>query len=233
MGEGVTTMRSVMRILGLGLVLALMTGCINRPPKPDNPYYAPVEPAPKAAAQPVTGSIYNAATANNIYGDGRAFRVGDIITINLQESTQSSKSSTTSVDKSNATSVGAGTAFGHTVKALGNPLSASLNSSNSFSGKGTSDMSNSLTGNITVTVHEVRPNGTLLVRGEKWLTLNQGDEYLRISGIVRPQDIDESNTVVSTKLADARISYSGTGAVHESNVMGWLARFFINPIWPF
>jgi flagellar L-ring protein precursor FlgH len=79
----------------------------------------------------------------------------------------------------------------------------------------------------------VRPNGNLLVRGEKWLTLNQGDEYIRVSGIIRPQDIDASNTVASTKLADARISYSGTGAVHEANVMGWLARFFISPLWPF
>jgi len=223
-----------MRIIGIALGLTLvLTGCVNSPPKPDNPYYAPVAPAPQPVAQQATGSIYNAATAMNIYGDGRAFRVGDIITIELQESTQSSKSATTTVDKSNDTNVSAGTAFGREVSLFGNPLSASLSSNNAFDSEGTSDMSNSLSGNITVTVHEVRPNGTLLVRGEKWLTLNQGDEYLRISGIVRPQDIDEANTVVSTKLADARISYSGTGAVHESNVMGWLARFFVSPLWPF
>ncbi len=224
-----------MRIAGLlvGLTTLLLAGCVNTPPKPDNPYYAPVTPAPQPVAQPATGSIYNAATAMNIYGDGRAYRVGDIITIELQENTQSSKSASTTVDKTNDTNVSAGTAFGREVALFGNPLSASLSSDNAFDSEGTSDMSNSLNGNITVTVHEVRPNGTLLVRGEKWLTLNQGDEYLRISGIVRPQDIDESNTVVSTKLADARISYSGTGAVHESNVMGWLARFFISPLWPF
>lgn len=220
----------VIVVLGLSLV---MTGCVNTPPKPDNPYYAPVQMAPAANLQPATGSIYNAATAVNLYGDGRAYRVGDIITVELQESTQSSKSSTTTVDKTNNTNVGAGSVLGQDLSAFGNPLSASLSSNNSFDGEGTSDMSNSLSGNITVTVHQVLPNGNLLVRGEKWLTLNQGDEYIRISGLVRPQDIDEANTVASTKMADARITYSGTGAVHESNVMGWLARFFISPLWPF
>ncbi|GGC07737.1 flagellar L-ring protein [Marinobacterium zhoushanense] len=210
-----------------------LTGCVNSPPKPDNPYYAPVPVTPVPNTQPSTGSIYNAATSMNLYGDGRAYRVGDIITVELEESTQSSKSSTTSVDKSSNTNVGVGSVMGQNLSVLGNPLSASLGSDHSFEGDGSSDMSNSLTGSITVTVHEVRPNGNLLVRGEKWLTLNQGDEYIRISGLIRPQDIDQSNTVLSTKLADARITYSGTGAVNDSNVMGWLARFFISPLFPF
>lgn len=219
--------------LGSALVLLVLTGCVSKTPEPDNPYYAPVEATPLPNLQPTTGSIYNAATAVNLYGDGRAFRVGDIITIELDESTESSKSSSTSVEKSNSTEVGAGTVLGQNLSIFGNPLSASLSSDNSFDGEGSSDMSNSLSGNITVTVHEVRPNGTLLVRGEKWLTLNQGDEYIRISGLVRPQDIDDSNTVLSTRLADARITYSGTGAQNDANVMGWLARFFISPLWPF
>ncbi|MBS97796.1 MAG: flagellar basal body L-ring protein FlgH [Oceanospirillaceae bacterium] len=217
----------------IGMATLVLAGCVNKPPKPDNPYYAPVEPAPQPNMQPVTGSIYNAGTAMNLYGDGRAHRVGDIITVELQESTQSSKSSSTAVDKTNSTEVGAGSIMGQNLSVFGNPLSASLGSSSSFAGDGSSDMSNSLSGSITVTVHEVRPNGTLLVRGEKWLTLNQGDEYIRVSGFIRPQDISEANTVPSTKLADARIAYSGTGSVHESNVMGWLARFFISPVWPF
>ncbi len=210
-----------------------LAACVNTPPKPDNPYYAPVEAAPQANLQPVTGSIYNAATAMDLYGDGRAHRVGDIITIALEESTQSSKSSSTQIDKSNSTEVGVGSVFGQNLSAFGNPLSASLGSESAFDGQGDSDMSNSLSGNITVTVHKVLPNGNLLVRGEKWLTLNQGDEYIRVSGLIRPQDIDEANTVASTKLADARIAYSGTGAVQDANVVGWLSRFFISPLWPF
>ncbi|MBR9883887.1 MAG: flagellar basal body L-ring protein FlgH [Oceanospirillales bacterium] len=218
--------------VGVAVILSL-TGCVNSPPKPDNPYYAPVPVTPMPNTQPTTGSIYNAATAMNLYGDGRGYRVGDIITVELEESTQSSKSSSTKVDKTNSTNVGAGSVLGRDLSVLGNPLSASLDSDHAFQGDGSSDMSNSLTGSITVTIHEVRPNGNLLVRGEKWLTLNQGDEYIRISGLIRPQDIDQANTVLSTKLADARITYSGTGAVNDSNVMGWLARFFISPLFPF
>jgi len=71
------------------------------------------------------------------------------------------------------------------------------------------------------------------VRGEKWITLNRGDEYIRISGIIRPEDVSQENTISSTKLANARISYSGTGELAESQSMGWVSRFFNNPLWPF
>ncbi|MEJ2444755.1 MAG: flagellar basal body L-ring protein FlgH [Exilibacterium sp.] len=77
------------------------------------------------------------------------------------------------------------------------------------------------------------PSGNLVVRGEKWMTLNRGEEYIRIRGIVRPEDISQSNTVASTKLANAHISYSGTGSLAESQEMGWLARFFNSAYFPF
>ena len=212
---------------------SLLVGCVNKPVKPDRAYYAPVSPQQYSQPKPVDGSIYNASTSMNLYSDGRAHRVGDIITINLSEQTQSSKSASTSTDKSSNANMPSPTVFGRGLSAFGSALSFDGNSSNTFDGEGTSDMSNSLSGNITVTVHEVLPNGVLVVRGEKWLTLNQGDEYITISGLVRPQDIEEDNTVESTKLADARIAYSGSGEVHNSNVMGWLTKFFISPLWPF
>jgi len=209
----------------------LLTGCVNKAPKPDNPYFAPVEPAAYQPVVPVNGSLFHTSTALNLYGDGRAFRVGDIISVQLEESTQSSKSASTSVDKSSNTAIAGGTAFGRDLAIGSVPLSANFGGGSAFAGDGSSDMSNSLSGQITATVHEVRPNGTLVVKGEKWLTLNQGDEYIRVSGIVRPQDIDASNTISSTRLADARITYSGTGSVHDSNSLGWLAKFFVSPMW--
>ncbi len=210
-----------------------LSGCVNKPVKPDNPYYAPVHPPVTQTVRPVTGSIYSIATSRNIYGDGRATRVGDIITVVLTERTQSSKSAKTSIDKSNEFNLPQPTILGHGLRAFGKPISASMaEASTEFEGEGSSDMSNSLNGNITVTVHDVMPNGTLVVRGEKWLTLNQGEEYIRVSGMVRPQDISQDNSVPSTKLADARIEYAGTGAVSDSNTTGWLARFFISPFWP-
>jgi flagellar L-ring protein precursor FlgH len=226
------TMSKLMRLLPLaGLIL--LSGCVNKPPKPDNPYYAPVQPAQMEPPKPVNGAIYQANAGLDLYSDGRAYRVGDILTVVLTESTQSSKSASTTVDKTNDMSFGAPTVLGRELSVLGNPLSASASTDTAFDSQGDSDMSNSLSGNITVTVHQVLPNGNLLVRGEKWLTLNQGDEYIRISGLVRKQDIGPDNSVESTRLADARIAYSGNGATHDANVMGWLARFFISPLWPF
>ncbi|MBY4675924.1 flagellar basal body L-ring protein FlgH [Marinobacterium arenosum] len=216
------------------MAVLLLSGCVNKPPKPDNPVYAPVRPQALVQPQAVTGSIYNPATSMDLYGEGRARRVGDILTVVLTESTQSSKSAKTEVDKSGSTTLQQPTVLGNAVSIAGNPLSFSLpESTTEFEGEGKSNMSNSLSGNISVTVHEVLPNGTLLVRGEKWLTLNQGDEYIRISGMVRPRDVLADNTVLSTKLADARITYSGTGSVSDSNVMGWVSKFFISPLWPF
>lgn len=215
-------------------VILILGGCTSAVPKPDNPRFAPVRPQAMEAPREVTGSIFNAATSNSLYGDGRAHRVGDIITIVLEESTSSTKSNKTSVDKSNSQSLGSPTVFGVQPTILGKPLSFSSGESDTeFDGEGSSDMSNSLDGNITVTVHEVLPNGLMIVKGEKWLTLNQGDEYIRVSGMIRPQDISSSNTVNSTQLADARITYSGSGALNDSNSMGWLSKFFIGPLWPF
>lgn len=225
-----------MKKLLLGILSAsfVLTGCVQKQVKPNNPEYAPVIPQSLSQPKPINGSIYNSATSINLYGDGRAHRIGDILTVMLEESTSSQKSASTDIEKSGTTSLQQATAFGQPVTAFGKPVSFDLPSSNTeFEGEGSSDMSNNLSGNITVTVHEVMPNGVLLVKGEKWLTLNQGDEYIRISGMVRPQDISSDNTVVSTKLADARIAYSGTGAVHDSNVMGWMSRFFVSAMWPF
>ena len=82
-------------------------------------------------------------------------------------------------------------------------------------------------------VAEVLPNGLLLVQGEKWMNFNRGEEYLRVSGLVRPEDVDAYNSVSSLRLADARISYSGTGELADSNTPSWLSRFFFHPVMPF
>jgi len=102
-----------------------------------------------------------------------------------------------------------------------------------FNSQGQSQQSNSLIGNITVTVIQVYPNGNLLVRGEKAVGLNQGYETIKISGIVRPYDIRADNTVLSTQVADVRVEYRGKGALADANRQGWLSRFFSSVIWPF
>ena len=118
----------------------------------------------------------------------------------------------------------------------GDPNSTILNSLESateFSGGGDSDQSNSLSGTITAVVAKVLPNGLLLVQGEKWFQLNRGEEYVRVSGLIRPEDVSGDNTVSSLRLADARIAYSGTGELAQANTAGWLTRFFLGTVFPF
>jgi flagellar L-ring protein precursor FlgH len=108
-----------------------------------------------------------------------------------------------------------------------------MESANEFKGNGDSAQSNLLEGDITVTVIDVLPNGYLMVRGEKRIGINQGNEYIKVSGIVRPADIDSNNTVLSTRLADPTLVYVGDGPIASANVMGWLAKFFISALMPF
>jgi flagellar L-ring protein FlgH len=112
-------------------------------------------------------------------------------------------------------------------------FSATSNAKRAFDGSGNASQSNQLSGEVAVTVAEVLPNGNLVIQGEKWLGINQGNEFVRIRGIIRPVDISASNTVQSTQVANAQLYYGGTGALQDSNAQGWLSRFFNSPIWPF
>ena len=123
--------------------------------------------------------------------------------------------------------------FGGDVKLFGrNILENDIESQSAFDGEGDSAQSNTLDGDITVSVVGVLPNGNLVVQGEKWITINQGDEYIRLQGIVRPVDISTDNTVLSTKVGNAQIAYGGTGVLADTNRQGWLTRFFSTVIWP-
>jgi flagellar L-ring protein precursor FlgH len=188
-------------------------------------------PAPEARTD---GAIYQAGRGMELFADLKARHVGDLLTIKLTESTNATKNAVTKTSKTTSLTNTGPQVFGHSPTVNGVPiLDASLSGKGSFDGEGSSTQSNSLAGSLTVTVIDVQPNGNLLVQGEKSLKLNQGDEYVRIAGLVRPADIGTDNTVTSDKIADARISYSGKGAVSSSNRMGWLARFFNSPIAPF
>ncbi len=221
------------------LLLLPLSGCvIQQQAAPGDPRYAPVL-GPSRIPPPTTeGSLYREHFGLALFNDRKASRIGDILTITLNERTTSTKSSAVSVEKENEITIdqndaGAGTLLGTSPSFKNMTLLTDINQEREFSGEAGADQSNSLQGSITVTVANVLPNGNLVVRGEKWMTLNRGDEYIRISGIVRPQDVSTQNTVSSTKLANARITYSGTGALADSQRMGWISRFFNSPYWPF
>lgn len=215
--------------LVLLLVVPACSMLPNHKPKPEPPPVARVPPPP-----PTDGAIFQAGQQMELFSDLKARRVGDVLTIVLNESITGSKAAVTKTTKTTATANTGPTILGRSITHNGVPiLDTTLNGSNTFDGEGSSTQSNSLAGSLTVTVMEVKANGNLVVQGDKTLKLNQGDEFVRLSGVVRPADIATNNTVTSDKLADARISYSGKGAVAQANSMGWLARFFNSPISPY
>lgn len=220
-------------IAGLFVTLpVLLTACSPLPTR--DPAFAPVRPSDLRPPQQNTGAIYQSNFDMRLFEDHTAKRVGDILTIRLEERTQAQKGADLKSAKDTSVTVSAPTLWGvNPATFLGQDLETKLQTAHQYQGKGTSNQSNSLTGDISVTVVEVMPNGNLRIRGEKRVTLNQGDEFVRLSGIVRPVDIDASNTVSSSKVADPTIMYTGTGALADSSKMGWLARFFNSPWFPF
>jgi flagellar L-ring protein precursor FlgH len=230
------TMRKLntQRLVLLSGVLVLLGGCVSNSPKENRAEYAPTYPVAAQMPQDNSGSIYKAGFGVRLFEDTKAHRPGDLLTVTLLEKTQAQKSASTSTAKDQNIGFNSPTLFGAPVQHNGQDiLSVDVGMGSDFTGDGASSQSNSLSGSITVFVAQVLPNGNMVVRGEKKLTLNQGDEYIRITGIVRPMDVNPDNTVPSTKVANAEIIYSGDGAISDANSMGWLARFFNGPVWPF
>lgn len=218
---------------GIAAACLGLSACSSMPPMEEGEF-APTMPLEPTAAQQSNGAIYQDGREMTLFSDLKAHRVGDIITIQLVEHTDAKKSSSTETKKSTGISYSAPSVLGGPVTYHGNDiLSADVSGDHSFSGEGGSTQSNQLQGSITVTVAQRLSNGNLVVRGEKWLTLNQGQEYVRITGIIRPADIGPANEVLSTRVANAHISYSGRGALADANQQGWLARFFNSPFTPF
>ena len=210
--------QNVKNYLWLVALLPLLSGCESQAilVKKDDAYFAPPKTEAPPPADGRAGGVFETGYNWSLTADRRAYRVGDILTVILEESTQSSKQAKTNFGKSNTVDIGAPTIFSHTK----DKLSGSIDANRDFDGSATSQQQNSLRGEITVSVHAVQPNGILEIRGEKWLTLNQGDEYIRLSGLVRADDIQNDNSVSSQRIADACISYAGRGALSDANAAG-------------
>jgi flagellar L-ring protein FlgH len=181
-------------------------------------------PAAPIAPPPANGGIFQADQGYAaLYEGWRARKVGDPLTIVLVERTAASKSATSKLNS--------GGGFGITPPTTGalnlfQGTDASASGTRNFNGQGTADQANSLSGEVSVTVAQVYPNGTMLVQGQKRVTLNRGDEFVQIKGLVRIADVDRDNRVLSTRVADAQIAYTGKGDVARASRQGWLSRFF-------
>lgn len=201
----------------------------KKEPKPSG--FEPTLPVAAAPVAQATGGIFSVSAGYApLYQGTRAARVGDPLTILLVESTTASKAVSSKSGKSGSLGVQPPTK-GIISKLLdADALKAGSNSS--FNGQGNAAQTSSLDATLSVTIAEVRPNGTALVRGEKKMLISQGDEWVRFSGIVRLADIDAENQIASSRVADARMEYTGKGALQQASKQGWLGRFF-NMISPF
>lgn len=216
---------SLLSLLGLILI-----SCGGVPaPIPETESMPSYEQLRSQHQQQRSGSIYQAGTEMVLFEDIKARRIGDILTVLLVEETSGQNSADNSINQSTEMNVQTPT-FGGSARPN---MNIDLGSENTFSGQSGSSQSNRLNGSIAVTVHEVLPNGNLVIQGEKRIRINQGDEYIRLSGVVRPRDIGTFNTLYSTQVADARISYAGRGTNSHNTTPGWAAKILFSPLWPF
>ena len=225
---------------------ALLSGCATAPAKlAHSPEFAPVYPPVAEKTQAATGSIFNARYSDNWFGRGKTYQVGDIITVLLNEETQSTRTAGTSISrKANNDVVPQGlvdrvTGLALPGKVLGTRLQGALAGTRlngeteiTHDGKGNEGSTAELKGALTATVVEVLNNGNLVVRGEKQLALTEGAEIIQVSGIIRPSDISPNNMVQSSRLANAQFAYRSSGALANAANPGWGTRALMK-LWPF
>lgn len=212
------------RLAALAVMLIGISGCahfLDDAGLRDETVYPAALPIDNPPPPKTDGSIYQAGHEISLYQDHVPGRIGDILTIKLEEATQGEKKAKTKSNKLTADSF----ILPGTNKGFITGHEAAFNTDQEFDGGGESNQQNKLHGTISVTVTRVLSNGNMVIQGESWLTINQGREYIRLTGIVRREDIDANNSVSSQRLADARISYSGTGQIHNATRGGLLTQF--------
>ena len=202
----------------------LATACTAVTPPYRGRDFRPTMPVQALPAEQNNGGLYQEGHALLLFEDAKARTIGDTITVILRERTDATKSSNASAGKSSSIAAAASGYLDVDAQAI--------NGSVDFQGSGSADQSNELNGEITVTIADILPNGNLVVRGEKWIGINQGREFIQVEGIVRPEDVRPDNTVLSQRVANAYIHYGGEGMLADANRAGLITRFFQSPLWP-
>ena len=224
--------KHIITLLGFSVVLSGCLKPINIKKAPDN--FKPIKQQVLHIQRKDNGSIYQHGMRVGLFEDTTAKYIGDVLTIVLIENTNASATSNTNSSKDNKVDLPGPTLAGQKVTKDGvEILNNKFSGEREFSGQGTSAMNSSFNGKISVTVADVLPNRNLVVRGEKMMMLNQSDEYVRFIGIVRPQDIEQDNSIKSTRVANVHMAYGGQGDLSSANKMGALGRFFQSQAWPY
>jgi len=218
-------MKKILPLLVLGSMM--LSGCSTYREQAMSESFQPPEiPTPMANSKTTDGSIFRSGNGGLFAKDQRARRVGDILTVSFNETYAATKAATAASSKTDAFGVTLPTALPNMLTGGFDKDPAGLNAgtTQSFAGSGNAVQSNSFTGLLSVTVVRVFDNGNMEVQGQKELTLNNGNEYVRVRGVVRPEDISATNVVSSDRLADAQIRYTGSGHLSDTNEPGWLSQ---------
>ena len=173
-----------------------------------------------------TGAIYNGRVSENWFGGLRTYQVGDTITVILQDEMQAGRTQSTNVSRKTKNDFSSSARMANQINKL------NFEGETTSDGTGDTKQGATLEGEVTVTVVEVFPNGNLYVRGEKQLALTGSAETIQISGIIRQEDIGRNNKVFSRRMANALISYTGTGEVSNAGKVGWGTNLMMK-LWPF
>ncbi|MCX7240558.1 MAG: flagellar basal body L-ring protein FlgH [Burkholderiales bacterium] len=219
-----------MKLLGILLLAGTLGACSVMPVEPlaHSKEFAPVYPVPPAQLPVATGSIYNGRTSESFFNGARSFQIGDLITVILDENTSASRNQTAALERKSSTDI-APPGLKNIMSDLGVPTNSS-NTTNTGTGKAVQD--GALSGSVTVAVVGIMSNGNLVLRGEKQLALTEGSEVVQVAGVIRPDDIAPNNTVLSRRLANAQITYRGTGDMAAVARPGWGTSLLLK-LWPF
>jgi len=229
-----------MKLLFSLFSVVLVSACSVLPPTPltHSAGFEPVMPLEKQAERVPTGGIYVSRQSDSWFGRGRNFQIGDVITVLLNESTQAARTQGSDLKRESSNDVITTALQSKTAARLGSPFGSAIGAmkldGNTISSKGTgkADQEASLTGSVAVSVVSVMANGNLVLRGEKQLALTEGAEIIQVAGIIRPEDVSAVNTVQSRRLANAQISYRGSGDLASTAKAGWGTSALMK-LWPF
>lgn len=228
-------MQKTLKIVLFFFITSMLSGCFK--PyigKRSNTNFAPPKQVKTVVPRKDNGAIYQAGMRVGLFDDMTARHIGDILLIELVENTNASSTSNTNSSKDSKVDLQSPTLAGNKVTSKGvEILKNEITGEREFNGQGTSAMSSSFNGKISVTVSEILPNRNMIVRGEKLMLLNQSDEYIRFVGIVRPQDIEPDNTIKSTRVSNVHVAYGGQGSLATANTIGPLSKFFQSQSWPY
>ena len=212
-------------ISSAALMASLLSGCTTYVQNVVSDEFEPIfEEAADTVEQLPTGSIYSDNGVGLFPSGPTSKQVGDIINITMLETFSATKSSSAASSKADSFDVTLPTGLPNILTGGFEAGSLTSGTTQSFGGSGSTSQSNTLTGSMSVTVMRIFTNGNLEIAGQKKLTLTNGDEYVRVRGIIRPQDISQDNVVLSSRIADAEITYIGAGQISDSVNQGWLSR---------